>query len=47
MEQHNDWAAPGRRYMTLENAAIIRDPFGASYASTRALDSSGTTGSTR
>jgi hypothetical protein len=26
MEQHNDWAAPGRRYMTLETAHTMGHP---------------------
>ncbi len=33
--------------MTLENTATICDPFGASYTTTRALASSGKTGSNR
>ena len=47
MEQHNDWAAPGRRYMTLESGHTMRDTPFASLGSPRALASPGSAGKAR
>ena len=44
MEQHNDWAAQDRRYMTLESLMPISDDPLASPGSPRALASPGTAG---
>ncbi len=47
MEQHNDWAAPGRRYMTLDTDAAIGDHRRAGRAFSRELVSSGPAGNAR
>ena len=47
MEQHNDWAAPNRRYMTMEPLHQIGDDALASLGATRRLAGSGTAGQAR
>jgi len=47
MEQHNEWAAQDRRYMTLESLLPISDDPLASLGSPRALDSPGPAGMAR
>jgi len=47
MEQHNDWAAHDRRYLTLETDPDIGDHTAASLASTRALANPGRAGRAR
>jgi putative transposase len=47
MEQHNEWAARGHRYIAMETAAMIGHTPHASFGSCRMLASSGPAGSAR